>query len=69
MKQISMPLEKRNCETCGAKNTLSYYSEFMGDDMYYCSNCFMITVWDGKKTTPIHDEAYPDRDKKFFTKW
>lgn len=59
-----MPLKERTCISCGKQNVLNYYRESSDYyDAYYCSNCFRITLWDGKTIHPTQDEAYPNRDK------
>ena len=64
MKKVILPKEQSNCISCGKKGTLNYYKESSDyHDAYWCSNCFRITLWDGKVVHPTQDEAYPNRDK------
>ena len=64
MKKISMPDKDRRCPHC-KKNLLAYYHEDnqTGCDLYYCTFCFRLVIWDGKRVESCDGEAYPDREK------
>ena len=53
----------RSCPHCGKVDGLSYYHEAREDDLYYCSGCYGLVVWDGEKVSAIAGEAYPNREK------
>lgn len=55
--------EKRNCPHCKNKNTLQYYHEDNGKDLYYCDICYCIVSWDGINIIKKKGEAYPFRKK------
>jgi len=63
MKQNCLPVNKRGCPHCSAKNTLAYYHEYGDFDRYYCGNCYGIVIWNGENVIRTEGEAYPDRDK------
>jgi hypothetical protein len=66
MKQNCAPLDKRQCPDCEIDGMLNYYKEDeqTNCDLYFCKNCFGITIWDGKRHEPTGKEAYPNRDKQ-----
>jgi uncharacterized protein YbaR (Trm112 family) len=64
MKKVSMPDEVRVCPHC-KEASLNYYREANSGsgDMYYCSSCYGLAMWDGENVTSLQGEAYPHRDK------
>ena len=66
MTKICASLEQRSCPHCEIQGMLDYYKEDIQTncDLYFCKNCFSLTIWDGKRHEAIDGEAYPDRENK-----
>lgn len=62
MRHNALPAEKRDCPHCKAKASLSYYMEGAGD-LYWCGECYKISVWNDRRVIKGTGEAYPQRDK------
>lgn len=65
MLRISAQLENRRCPHCQIDGMLQYYKEDKQTDcdLYFCKNCFGLTIWDGKRHEACDGEAYPNREK------
>jgi hypothetical protein len=65
MKKVACPIDIRKCPHCGKKETVYYFKEDdrTNCDLYYCSSCFKLMIWDGKRLERCEGEAYPNRDK------
>lgn len=63
MKYNVLPKDKRDCPHCGRKESLAYYMEGSKGDLYFCSNGYHISYWNGEKVDKTDGEAYPFRDK------
>jgi len=63
MKKNYLPIEKSDCPHNNCSGQLMYYHEIGENDLYYCSCCYGLAVWDGNKIERRIGEAYPDRKK------